>query len=75
MKIAIIGTGNVGGALATQRSRKGHHIYLGVNDPNEFKGKALLENKSTQVFSIKRAVGESEVILIATPPTAIFDII
>ena len=34
MHIAIIGTGNVGGALATQWARKGHHIHLGVKDTN-----------------------------------------
>ena len=32
MNIAIIGTGNVGGALATKWANKGHQIYLGVRD-------------------------------------------
>lgn len=32
MKIAIIGTGNVGGALATKWANAGHHIFLGVKD-------------------------------------------
>lgn len=75
MKIAIIGTGNVGGALATNWSKKGHTINLGVNDKNQFKGAELLKNKNTQVFSIEEAVSTSDVILIATPPTAIFEIL
>lgn len=75
MNIAIIGTGNVGGALATNWSKKGHTISLGVQDKNNFKGKDLLKNENTEVFSIKEAVSKSEVVLIAIPPTAIFEII
>ena len=74
MNIAIIGTGNVGGALATNWSKKGHTINLGVQDESNFKGKELLKNGNTNVFSIKDAVAKSEVILIAIPPTAIFEI-
>lgn len=74
MKIAIIGTGNVGAALATNWSHAGHQIFLGVNDLNNFKGKHLLENKNTTAHSIDEAIKNSEVILIATPPTAIFSL-
>lgn len=75
MNIAIIGTGNVGGALATNWSKKGHIINLGVQDVNNFKGQELLKNENTRVYSINEAVAKSEVILIATPPTAIFEIL
>jgi predicted dinucleotide-binding enzyme len=75
MNIAIIGTGNVGGALATGWAKAGHTIHLGVQDMNQFKGKNLLNNPNTQVHSIAEAVAMSEVVLIATPPTAIFSII
>jgi predicted dinucleotide-binding enzyme len=75
MNIAIIGTGNVGGALATNWALKGHHIHLGVNNTEQFKGIELLKNKNTSVSSIAVAVEKSDVVLIATPPTAIFDIV
>lgn len=75
MNIAIIGTGNVGGALATNWASKGHHIHLGVNNIEQFKGIELLKNKNTSVSSIAVAVEKSDVVLIATPPTAIFDIV
>lgn len=75
MKIAIIGTGNVGGALATNWSKKGHTIHLGVQDTDHFKGMALLKNENTHVFSIREAVAASEVVLIAIPPTAIFEVL
>jgi predicted dinucleotide-binding enzyme len=72
MNIAIIGTGNVGGALATKWAQKGHQIFLGVRDLENFKGKELLNNPNTQVLSILEAVKLAEVILIATPaPSAI----
>ena len=74
MNIAIIGTGNVGGALATGWAKAGHTIHLGVQDVNQFKGKNLLNNPNTHVHSIADAVANSEVVLIATPPTAIFSI-
>lgn len=67
MKIAIIGTGNVGGALATKWSGKGHTILLGVRNTEEFKGKELLKNQNTTVHTIEEAVQQSEVILLATP--------
>jgi predicted dinucleotide-binding enzyme len=75
MNIAIIGTGNVGGALATGWAKAGHTINLGVQDVNQYKGKDLLNNPNTHVHSIVEAVTKSEVVLIATPPTAIFSII
>lgn len=70
MKIAIIGTGNVGGALATKWAKAGHHIYLGVQDLNDFKGKELLQNPNTTAHPVADAVIKSEVILIATPAIA-----
>ncbi|NAS11632.1 NAD(P)-binding domain-containing protein [Flavobacteriaceae bacterium R33] len=70
MNIAIVGTGNVGSALATKWSKSGHHIRLGVRDKSSFKGDELLENPNTEVFEISQAVELSEVILLATPATA-----
>lgn len=70
MRIAIIGTGNVGGALATAWSKAGHTILLGVQDTKNFKGKELLNNINTSVHSINEAVREAEIILIATPAPA-----
>ncbi len=74
MKIAIIGTGNVGGALATKWAKAGHTISLGVKDARNFKGKELLTNPHTTVYQITDAVHHSEVILIATPATAAIEV-
>jgi predicted dinucleotide-binding enzyme len=70
MNIAIIGTGNVGGALATQWSAKGHLIYLGVRNPQEFKGMELLSLPNIQAMGIAEAVQAAEVVVVATPAPA-----
>jgi hypothetical protein len=75
MKIAIIGTGNVGGALATKWAKSGHEINLGVRDITNFKGKELLENSNTKVLTIEDAVKVSEIILLSTPATATVDVV
>jgi hypothetical protein len=70
MKIAIIGTGNVGGTLATKWANAGHQIFLGVQNQNDFKGKQLLENPNTSVHQVEDAARAAAVILVATPATA-----
>lgn len=70
MKIAIIGTGNVGGALATKWSAADHQLRLGVKNQLDFKGKALLQNPNTSIHTIQEAVKVAEVILLATPAVA-----
>ncbi|HMO34394.1 MAG TPA: NAD(P)-binding domain-containing protein [Lacibacter sp.] len=74
MNIAIIGTGNVGGALATKWAQKGHRIFLGVTDTTRFKGKELLNNPNTTVHPVKEAVQQADVILIATPAPAAVEV-
>lgn len=69
MKIAIIGTGNVGGALATKWTSKGHTVLLGVRNTSEFKGRELLKNPNTTVHTTEEAVQSADVILLATPAT------
>ena len=68
MNIAVIGTGNVGGALATQWAKAGHRIHLGVRDTSSFKGMELLEIENITAHSNSEAVSNSEVVLIATAP-------
>jgi predicted dinucleotide-binding enzyme len=74
MNIAIIGTGTVGGALATKWANKGHRIFLGVKDRSNFKGKELLQNPNTSVHYVSEAVEAAEIILVATPAMAAVDV-
>lgn len=75
MKIAIIGAGNVGGALAKQWAKAGHTILLGVRDLNSSDVKAL-EKFSSNISShtIEEAIKNSEVVLFSTPPEAAVEI-
>lgn len=74
MKIAIIGTGNVGSALATKWAKSGHELFIGVRDKENFKGRDLLNNPNTSLNSIHEAVVNAEIILLATPAPAAIEI-
>ena len=75
MKIAIIGSGNVGGALAQGWAKSGHEITFGVRNKDEFKGNRLSGIQSITAASIPDAVKSSEVIVIAAVPQAIKSIV
>lgn len=76
MKIAIIGSGNVGGALAQQWVKAGHTVLVGAKFPLSEKNIQLATKIGEDRFtSVEFAVKQCDVILIATPPTVIFDII
>ncbi|MEO6759456.1 MAG: NAD(P)-binding domain-containing protein [Saprospiraceae bacterium] len=70
MRIAIIGTGNVGGALTERWALAGHEIILGVRDLDNFKGKELLRFPNVKALPTLEAVAAAEVILIAATPQA-----
>lgn len=68
MKIAVIGTGNVGGALAKRFADAGHSVFLGVRNTGDFKGKELLkESKNITAHLVHDAVVGAEVIIISVP--------
>ena len=75
MNIAIIGTGNIGTALGTSWAKAGHNINLGVRDPENFKGKEMLQLGNVKAMSIADAVKASDVILIAAVPPATAEIV
>jgi predicted dinucleotide-binding enzyme len=76
MKIAIIGSGNVGGALAQKWVDAGHTVLIGAKFPLSEKNILLATKIGEDRFTtVGQAVKQCEVILIATPPTAIFEIL
>jgi predicted dinucleotide-binding enzyme len=65
MRIAIIGTGNVGGALARGLAGKGHDLILGARDPG---GAApLAAETGAQVALPAEAVKGAEIVILALP--------
>lgn len=76
MKIAIVGSGNVGGALAQQWVKAGHTVLIGAQFPLSEKNITLATKIGEDRFSsVTNVVKQCDVILIATPPTAIFEIL
>jgi hypothetical protein len=75
MNIAVIGTGNVGGALPKKCAAAGHKVILGVRDVSSLKGKELLLEENITAQPMAEAVADSEVILIAAVPQATADIV
>ncbi len=74
MKITIIGAGNVGGALASRWTS--HEVTIAARNPESPKVKeALLLAPGTPVLDIASAVAAAEVILLATPPQAVLDVL
>ncbi|MBP1851200.1 NADPH-dependent F420 reductase [Rhizobium halophytocola] len=65
MKIAIIGAGNVGTALATGWSRGNHAIAMGVRDPNDPKHGERPASEKISIRSVAEAVTTSDVIVLA----------
>jgi predicted dinucleotide-binding enzyme len=76
MTIAIIGTGNVGGALAQQLIKAGHTVLMGAKFPLSDKSIQLATKIGEDRFAaVENAVKQSEVIIITTPPDAVLQII
>ncbi|MCA9944626.1 MAG: NADPH-dependent F420 reductase [Anaerolineales bacterium] len=69
MKIAIIGTGNVGSALGKGWASKGHTILFGTRRPESEKVQKLLAEvgEGGTAVSIPSAIQQANIILLATP--------
>lgn len=69
MRIAILGAGNVGGALGRLWAAKGHEVMFGVRDPKDPKLQELLKSAGgkAKAGSVKEAAAFGEVVALATP--------
>jgi predicted dinucleotide-binding enzyme len=68
MKIAIIGAGNVGIALAKAWTKRGHEIVFGVRDPESAKARSLAKQFPNAHHLLNGAAAQkAEFIVLATP--------
>jgi len=74
MNIAIIGAGNVGGALAKSSVRAGHTVTLSAKDPSHAEAKAK-ETGARAVSKTVDAVNAADVVILAVPFTAVDSVI
>lgn len=72
MKIAVIGTGSVGGTLGRRWAELGHAVRFGVRDPADPAANALVAeiNGEARLAPVPDAVKDAEVVVLATPYAA-----
>jgi predicted dinucleotide-binding enzyme len=74
MLIAIIGAGNVGGALGKGWARAGHAVTYGVPDPSTARYRAATKAAGgASVLAVPRAVQGADAIVLAVPFDAVGD--
>ena len=67
MKIGIIGSGNVGGALGRRWAKNGHQVIFGGRDPEATDLKQLAAESGGTAASLADAARDGDVLLLATP--------
>lgn len=67
MKVAIIGAGKLGGAIARGLSGKGHAVTLGVRDPASATITALAAAVGADVASPASAAQAADIVILALP--------
>ena len=72
MKIAVIGTGSVGGTLGRRWAELGHSVCFGVRDLADADPKALLSKikGDARLGSVRDAAKDADVVVLATPYAA-----
>jgi predicted dinucleotide-binding enzyme len=69
MKIGIIGSGNVGGAVGSRWAKLGHEVVFGTRDPQGLAVQQLAARASAKAraATLAEAARDNEVLLLATP--------
>jgi predicted dinucleotide-binding enzyme len=67
MKIAVIGAGHVGAALARHWKTLGHDVTFGVPDPGNDKARAAAAETGVPARKPAEAAAEADVVLLAVP--------
>jgi NADPH-dependent F420 reductase len=77
VKIAVIGTGNVGGTLGRRWAEKGHQVIFGARDPKADKVRNLLEAAGPNASAVTPAdaAAASDIVVLATPWNAVQQVI
>jgi hypothetical protein len=77
MRIAVIGTGNVGSTLGSRWAKGGHEVVFGVRQPQSDKVRALvaLAGEQARAATIPEAVKAANIVLLSVPWTAVEDVL
>jgi predicted dinucleotide-binding enzyme len=73
MRIAILGSGNIGGTLGKKWAQAGHDVMFGVRDTNSAKVKALLQaaGRKASADTVANTIAFGDVVLVAIPWSAV----
>lgn len=74
MKVAIIGSGNVGKALAGSATKAGHKVTMAANDPQHAEDAAKATNAAAAPSS-KDAVKGADLVILAVPSKTVDDVV
>jgi NADPH-dependent F420 reductase len=74
MRIAIIGAGNVGRALATSFIRAGHQVVLAARDPRHAAEIAATLDRVTAAPSVRTAAQDADLTILAIPFASAADV-
>jgi predicted dinucleotide-binding enzyme len=74
LRIGIIGTGRIGGALATHWTKAGHEVLMSSRHPEELRPLATSLGARARVGTPREAAAFGEVVLVSVPYAAIPDI-
>jgi 8-hydroxy-5-deazaflavin:NADPH oxidoreductase len=74
MKVAIIGSGNVGKALASSATKAGHTVTLAAKNPQHAEA-AAAATKAHAAPSNKDAVKDAELVVLAVPADQVDDVV
>jgi 8-hydroxy-5-deazaflavin:NADPH oxidoreductase len=74
MKVAIIGSGNVGKALAGSATRAGHQVTLSANDPQHAEEAARTANARAARSSME-AVKDADLVVLAVPANKVDQVV
>ncbi len=70
MRIGILGSGNIGGALGTHWTRAGHEVCFSSRHPEQLEGLARQAGPGTRVGTLAEAISFSDLLLDALPYAA-----
>jgi 8-hydroxy-5-deazaflavin:NADPH oxidoreductase len=71
LRIGIIGTGRIGGTLATHWAKAGHEVFLSSRHPEELAGLARSLGPRARVGTPREAAAFGEVVLVSVPYAAV----
>jgi 8-hydroxy-5-deazaflavin:NADPH oxidoreductase len=75
VRIAVLGTGNVGTTLGKRWAETGHQVCFGTRDPQQPRGQELARLDNISVCDWRGAVEQADVVLPAVPWNAILSVV